>query len=195
MAAAATRSSPMGSSSQAPRILPGTLALRAGPQIAASVRTVAYASPEAALTTEEFRKLSALAALLIPHDGAGLTIRSRDQLDVRLFLNVDDADPNAAEDFSAPVDGDVARLMTDEEARARGFGAGVRVPIRVTNETGGFLTLFARQPQTYGDDTLRKAQTLADYICAVLPRSAPAGVPVARLAEFPKRHVCPGAAC
>jgi transcriptional regulator with GAF, ATPase, and Fis domain len=118
------------------------------------------------LTTKEFRKLSAVADLLIPHDGAMLTLRSPDQLDVRLFLNADDA--NAEEELRVPAVGDVACLMTDEAARARGFSAGVRVPIRITNGTGGFLTLFARRPQTYGDDTLRKAQTLADYVSAVL---------------------------
>jgi hypothetical protein len=85
------------------------------------------------LTTEEFRKLSAVAALLIPHDGAVLTLRSRDRLDVRLVLNADDADPTARDDVSAPADSDVGRLMTEEEARVRGFGAGVQVPIRITN--------------------------------------------------------------
>ncbi len=60
--------------------------------------------------------------------------------------------------------------MTGEAARAHGFGAGVRVPIRVTNGTAGVLTLFARQPQAYGDDTLPKIQTLADYISTVLWR-------------------------
>jgi transcriptional regulator with GAF, ATPase, and Fis domain len=120
------------------------------------------------LTTEQFRKLSAVAALLIPHDGAVLTLRSPDQLDVRLFLNADDADPNDERELSVPVEGDVGRILTDEAARARGFGAGVLVPIRVTNGTGGFLTLLARRPQTYGVDTLQKAQTLADYISAVL---------------------------
>jgi transcriptional regulator with GAF, ATPase, and Fis domain len=120
------------------------------------------------LTSEEFRKLSALAALLIPHDGALLTLRSPDRLDVRLFLNPDDAGPDAEEDLSASADGDRGRLMTDAEARARGFGAGVRVPVRVTNGTGGFLTLLSRRPRTYGDDTLQKARTLADYISAVL---------------------------
>jgi len=120
------------------------------------------------LTTDEFRKLSAVAALLIPHDGAVLTLRSPERLDVRLFLNAEDADPNADDDVSAPAEGDFGRLMTDEEARVRGFGDGVRVPIRVTNGTGGYLTLLARRPQTYGDDTLQKAQPLADYISAVL---------------------------
>lgn len=120
------------------------------------------------MTTDEFRKLSAVAALLIPHDGAVLTLRSPDRLDVRLFSNADDADPNAEEDAGAPAEGDVGRLMTDEEARARGFGGGVRVPIRVTNGTEGFLTLLARRPRTYGDETLQKAQALADYISTVL---------------------------
>jgi hypothetical protein len=120
------------------------------------------------LTTEEFRNLSAFAALLIPHDAAVLTLRSPDQLDVRLFLNADDGDPDAEEELSVPAAGDVGRLMTDEAARERGFGAGVQVPIRVTNGTGGFLTLLARRPQSYGDDTLQKARTLADYISAVV---------------------------
>jgi hypothetical protein len=120
------------------------------------------------LTTDEFRKLSAVAAFLIPHDRAVLALRSPDRLDVRLFSNADDADPNAEDDLSADAEGDTGRLMTDEEARARGFGAGVRVPIRVTNGTGGVLTLLAREARTYQDDTLQKAQALADYISAVL---------------------------
>jgi transcriptional regulator with GAF, ATPase, and Fis domain len=97
-----------------------------------------------------------------------LTLQSHDRLDVRLFVNADSGAPNADDDVSAPAEGDVARLMPDKEARARGFGAGVQVPIRVANGIGGFLTLFARRPQTYGDDTLRKVQPLADYVSAVL---------------------------
>jgi hypothetical protein len=120
------------------------------------------------LTTEEFRKLSAIAALLIPHDWAGLMLRSRDRHDRRLLFHVGDGDPNAVKDLSAPVEGDVGRLMTDAEARARGFDAGVQVPIRVANGTEGFLTLLARRPQAYGDGTLQKAQALADYVSAVL---------------------------
>ena len=104
------------------------------------------------MTTEEFRKLSAVAALLIPHDVARL----------------DGADASAADNGSPPADGDVARLMTEEEARAQGFGAGVRVPIRCTDGTGGFLTLLARRPRAYGDNTIEKAQTLADYISTVV---------------------------
>jgi hypothetical protein len=92
------------------------------------------------LTTEEFRKLSAVAALLIPHDAATLTLRSSDGLNASLFSNPDGADPNAADDVSASAEGDVARLMTEEEARARGFGAGVRVPIRFIDGSGAFLT-------------------------------------------------------
>ena len=120
------------------------------------------------MTTEEFRKLSAVAALLIPHDAAILTLQSPDRSDVRLFLNADDADRSAPDDASAPAEADVGRLMTDEEARVRGYGAGVHVPIRVTNGISGFLTLLARRPRSYGDDTLQKAQPLADYITAVL---------------------------
>jgi transcriptional regulator with GAF, ATPase, and Fis domain len=120
------------------------------------------------LTTEEFRKLSAVAALLIPHDGAVLTLRSPDQLDVHLFLNTGDGDPNEQDDVSALAEADVGRLLTGEEARMSGFGAGVRIPLRVTNGTRGFLTLLARPPRTYGDDTLPKALALADYIAAAL---------------------------
>jgi transcriptional regulator with GAF, ATPase, and Fis domain len=120
------------------------------------------------LTTDEFRKLSSVAALLIPHDRAVLALRSPDQLDVHLFSNADDADPNAEDDLTAPAEGDSGRLMTEEEAGARGFGAGVTVPIRVTNGTEGVLSLLARRPATYHDDTLQKAQALADYLSAVL---------------------------
>ena len=114
------------------------------------------------MTTDEFRKLSAVAALLIPHDEVVLRLRSHDRFDVRLFLNADDIDPTAQDDVNPPAESDVGRLMTEEEARVRGFGAGVHVPIHVTNGTSGFLTLLARPPQTYGDDTLQKTQALAD---------------------------------
>jgi DNA-binding NtrC family response regulator len=120
------------------------------------------------LTTEEFRKLSAIAALLIPHDWAELMLRSRDRLDIRLFSNVGDGHSNAVMDLSAPVEGEVGRLMTDAEARARGFDVGVQVSIRVASGTGGLLTLLARRPQAYGDGTLQKAHALADYVAAVL---------------------------
>jgi two-component system NtrC family response regulator len=120
------------------------------------------------LTTDEFRKLSGVAACLIPHDGARLTLGSPGRPDVRLFSNAEDAGSTADDDVSTPMEGETGRLLTDEEARARGFGAGVRVPIRVTNGTGGFLSLLARRPQAYGDDALQKARTLADYISTVL---------------------------
>jgi transcriptional regulator with GAF, ATPase, and Fis domain len=120
------------------------------------------------MTTDEFRRLSAVAALLVPHDRAVLTLQSQDRLDVRLYSSADDADSNAEEDVRAPEEGDIGRLLTEQEARARGCGAGIRMPIRVTNETGGFLTLLARQPRAYSDDTLQKARTLADYISTVL---------------------------
>ena len=120
------------------------------------------------MTTDEFRKLSAVAALLIPHDEAELTLWSRGQLVVRLSVNADDVDLNAEDEVRAPTKGDAGRLMTDEEARARGFGDGVRLPICVLNGTRGLLTLFASRPRTYDDDTLQKAQPLADYVSAVL---------------------------
>ena len=121
------------------------------------------------MTTEEFRKLSAVAALLIPHDWAGLMLGPSGRLDSRLFLNVGDGDPNAAKDLRIPVmsEGGAGRIMTDEEARARGFGAGLQVPIRVVNGEG-FLTFLARRPHVYGGESVEHAQGLADYISAVL---------------------------
>ena len=120
------------------------------------------------MTTDEFGKLSAFAGLLIPHDGAVLKLRSADRLDVRLSVNADGAALDADDDPRGLADGDVARLMTDEEARAHGFGAGLRVPIGLTSGTTGLLSLFASRPRAYGDDTLGKAQTLAGYISTVL---------------------------
>jgi transcriptional regulator with GAF, ATPase, and Fis domain len=127
------------------------------------------------VTTEQFRKLSAIVALLIPHDRAELTLHPSDRLHDRLLLRADDDDPSAddadliaEEDWIVSGKGDAGRLLADEEARARGFGAGVRVPIAATNGTGIFLTLLARRPQAYGEDTLEKVQPLADYVSAVL---------------------------
>jgi transcriptional regulator with GAF, ATPase, and Fis domain len=129
---------------------------------------VVYAWIEAALRTEEFRKLCALAELLIPHDEAELTLWSHDRPPVRLLLSARDPDPNDQEQWSAPVEADVARLVTDEEARAYGFGAGVRAPVRIAGDTRAFLTLLAHRPRAYGDDTLPAAQKLADYVSSVL---------------------------
>src|SRR5258708_17575753 len=95
-------------------------------------------------------------------------LQSPDRLDLRLFLNVGEPEPNAVKALSIPVEGDLGRLLTDEEARARGFDAGVQVPIRSANKTEGFLTLLARRPHTYGDETLQKARALADYVSTVL---------------------------
>ena len=120
------------------------------------------------MTTEEFRKLSAVAALLIPHDGATLTLRSPDGLDVRLFLNPADAGSDSAHEVSVCADDDAARLMTDEELRVRGCGAGLLVPIRIATGTRGVLTFLARRPHTYSHDTLQKVRPLADYISSVL---------------------------
>jgi transcriptional regulator with GAF, ATPase, and Fis domain len=125
------------------------------------------------LTTEQFRKLSAIAALLIPHDRSELTLLLPDKLHVRLLLSADDAhpdgveaDPIAEEGLIVAAEGEGARLLTGEEARARGFGAGVRVPIRVTKGTV-FLTFLARRPQAYGDGTLERVQPFADYVSTV----------------------------
>jgi transcriptional regulator with GAF, ATPase, and Fis domain len=120
------------------------------------------------LTSDEFRKLSALAAILIPHDEAELTLWSKGEPPVRLFLSARDTDANGREESSAPVEADAARLLTEEEARPYGLAAGVRAPIRVTDDTRGFLTLLSHRPRAYDDDTLQRAQTLADYISSVL---------------------------
>jgi hypothetical protein len=123
------------------------------------------------VTTEEFRNLSAVAKLAIPHDWAGLTLRSPAGGDAHVFLTVGDGDPNAVKELSLPTeseDGDVGRLMTGEEAHACGFEAGVQVPIRVANESEGVLTLLVHRPQAYGRETLQHAQTLATYISTVL---------------------------
>ena len=106
------------------------------------------------MTTDEFRKLSAVAALLIPHDEAELTLWSHGRPPVRLFVTAQDADSNNQEEWSASAETDGARLMTDEEARAYGLGAGVRAPFRVNGDTRGFLTLLAHQPRAYGDHTI-----------------------------------------
>jgi transcriptional regulator with GAF, ATPase, and Fis domain len=120
------------------------------------------------LTTEQFRNLTALAALLIPHDEAELTLWSDRLPPVRLLRSARDADSNGQEQGSAPGQADVARHVTDEEARAYGLAAGVRAPVRVTSDTRGFLTLLAHQLHAYNDGTLPQVQTLADYISSVL---------------------------
>jgi hypothetical protein len=66
------------------------------------------------MTTDEFRKLSAVAALLILHDRAELMLQSPSELGVGLFLSAGDGDSNAEEALSAPVQGEVGRNVTGE---------------------------------------------------------------------------------
>jgi transcriptional regulator with GAF, ATPase, and Fis domain len=122
------------------------------------------------VTTEEFRNLSAIAGLVIPHDWAGLMLRSPAGVDAQVCFSVGDGHPNAVTELSLPKseNGDAGRLMTGEEAHACGFEAGVQVPIRVANEREGVLTFLAHQPQAYGRETLQNAQTIATYISTVL---------------------------
>jgi DNA-binding NtrC family response regulator len=120
------------------------------------------------LTTEEFRKLSALAAMLIPHDEAELALWSRGRPTLRWLMSTRDADPTCREDQSAPLEPDRARRVSREEAREYGVAAGVRAPLRVTGETHGFVTLLAREPRAYDDHSLARVQALADYISSSL---------------------------
>jgi len=124
---------------------------------------------EGVLTPDEFRELSAFAALLIPHHEATLTLWPRGRLHRSLFLSTQGTDPKV-EEPRPPGEMDVVRLMTEDETRARGFGSGVRVPLRITDEVGGFLILHARSQGAYCDEVLPKAKTLADYLCAELFR-------------------------
>ena len=121
------------------------------------------------LTPDEFRELSALAALLIPHDEATLTLWPSGRLHRSLFLSTPGSDPRV-EESGPPGEMDVTRLMTEDELRVRGFGSGARVPLRITDEVGGVLILLARSQGAYGDDVIPKAKTLADYLCAVFSR-------------------------
>ncbi len=121
------------------------------------------------LTPEEFRRLSALAALLVPHDEAMLALWPCGKHRGLLFLSIQGNNPTV-EKFDTPGETDVVRLMNEDEARAHGFASGVHIPLRVTYGVGGFLTLLARHPDAYGDDALSKATILAAYLSSVLLR-------------------------
>jgi DNA-binding NtrC family response regulator len=124
---------------------------------------------EGVLTPDEFRELSVLAALLIPHDEATLTLWPRGKRHRSIFLSTQGADPKV-EEPGPPGEMDGVRLITEDESRARGAGSGVRVPLRITDEVGGYLILYAQRRGAYSDEVLPKTKTLADYICAVLSR-------------------------
>ena len=121
-----------------------------------------YAGEEATVTTEEFRNLSVMAQLVIPHDWAGLVLRSPAGGDAHVFLTAGKDGPNAAKELSLPAESEdtAGRIMTADDARASGFDAGVQVPIRVANEREGMLTFLIRRPQAYGGETLQHARTL-----------------------------------
>ena len=69
------------------------------------------------LTPVEFRELSALAALLIPHDEATLTLWPRGKRHRPVFLSAQGTDPRV-EEPRPPGERDVVRLMTEDESRA-----------------------------------------------------------------------------
>ncbi len=120
------------------------------------------------MNSKDFHALSAVAALLVPHDEARLTIWARSLCQAPLFLSTGDTSSAAEPDSEPPAETDVARVMSQEEAGRNGFASGVRVPLRAANGPQGFLTLLARQPQPYAEDILTKASAVAEYVCAVL---------------------------
>jgi transcriptional regulator with GAF, ATPase, and Fis domain len=130
---------------------------------------------------EIFRRLSAVAGRIIPHDEANLALLSENDTRFTVFASTRDGEPETVcpEDRPALLDPSVPRLFRSECEMARGFHSGLRVPVRVDDRPVGVLALLSRRANIYSDRDLILAECIADYLAIALSHQ--------RLAEAAKR--------
>jgi transcriptional regulator with GAF, ATPase, and Fis domain len=117
-----------------------------------------------------FRRLSAVAARVIPHDEADLALLTDDGARFRLYASTRDGEPElvCAGGHCALHDPSVPRVFADGLGSDRGFQCGLRVPVQVNGTLIGVLALLSRRRDAYGDRDLRLARRLADYVAIAI---------------------------
>ncbi len=119
---------------------------------------------------EIFRRLSAVAGRIIPHDEANLALLSENDTRFTLFASTRDGEPELVcpEDRPSLRDPSVPRVFHTGCETAQGFHSGLRVPVRVDDRPVGVLVLLSRRSDVYADHDLVLAQCIADYLAIAL---------------------------
>lgn len=117
-----------------------------------------------------FRRLSIVAARIIPHDEATLALLTDDSARIRLFASTREGEAELVcpDEHPSLRDPSVPRVYHSGCDSARGFHSGLRVPVRVDHSPIGVLSLLSRQPDAYGDRDLTLAQRLGDFVAIAL---------------------------
>src|SRR5262249_38072435 len=118
-----------------------------------------------------FRRLSAVAARIVPHDEANLALLTEDRTQFRLFASTRDSEPElvcAGKHFL--VRDPLIACVFNHGFSDRGFRSGLRVPVRVDDASLGVLALLSIRPGAYSDRELGVAQRIADYVAIALSR-------------------------
>ncbi|MGE5358330.1 MAG: sigma 54-interacting transcriptional regulator [Bacteroidales bacterium] len=117
-----------------------------------------------------FRRFSAVAARIIPHDEANLALLCENDTRFRLFASTRDGEPELVcpEDRPSLTDISVPRVFRTGCESARGFHSGLRAPVTVDGKSVGVLVLLSRRPDEYSQRELNLAQCIADYLAIAL---------------------------
>jgi transcriptional regulator with GAF, ATPase, and Fis domain len=132
-----------------------------------------------------FRRLSAVAARIVPHDEANLALLTEDGAQFHLFASTRDGEPElvCAGGHVVVCDPLVPSVFNDGFSN-RGFRSGLRVPVRIDDTSIGVLALLSVRPGAYSEQELGVAQRIADYVAIALSRQ--------RLAEAAHRSALEG---
>jgi transcriptional regulator with GAF, ATPase, and Fis domain len=118
-----------------------------------------------------FRRLSAVATRIVPHDEANLARLTEDGTQFRVFASTRNGEPElvcAGTHFL--VRDPLVPCVFSHEFSDRGFRSGLRVPVRVDDAPMGVLALLSVRPDAYSDRELGVAQRIADYVAIALSR-------------------------
>ena len=118
-----------------------------------------------------FRRLSAVAARIVPHDEANLALLTEDGAQFHLFASTRDGEPElvCAGGHVVVCDPLVPCVFNDGFSN-RGFRSGLRVPVRIDVTSIGVLALLSVRPDAYSEQELGVAQRIADYVAIALSR-------------------------
>lgn len=128
-----------------------------------------------------FRRLSAIAGKIIPHDEADLGLITEDGAAFRLYASTSDRDPELIPcgQHYALQDPAVPKVFHDGGCTEQGFRTGIRVPVLVDGRPIGVLVFLSRRPNAYSSSELALAQGVAAYVAVGLSHH--------RLAEAARR--------
>jgi two-component system NtrC family response regulator len=117
-----------------------------------------------------FRRLSEVAARIVPHDEANLALLSDDGSRFRMFASTADGPPETLcrDDRCIFKDLSQARLFTPGAGFSTRLISGVSAPVRIGDQAIGVLALLSQQPHAYAHDDLTHVQRLADYVAVAL---------------------------